>query len=176
MLPLEGLRTQARAEAQARRELAARSKMKDAWEHTVDEWTYWDGGRAIPWTFNATVDVDVDTIDELTFSYAGAWTLHPYSRWQDIHFPVRVWRDRAMVEPDGPRIIMRIKADQDCASVAAASVIAKVKRDALMTRLHAEHPEYGWDGNKGYGAAVHTDAIRAHGVTQYHRTSWNLGV
>ena len=79
-------------------------------------------------------------------------------------------------EPDGPRIIMRIKADQDCASVAAASVIAKVERDALMTRLHAEHPQYGWEGNKGYGAAVHTDAIRTHGVTQYHRTSWNLGV
>ena len=79
-------------------------------------------------------------------------------------------------EPAGPRIMMRIKADQDCASVAAASVIAKVERDTLMTRLHADHPEYGWDGNKGYGAAVHTDAIRTHGVTQYHRTSWNLGV
>ena len=79
-------------------------------------------------------------------------------------------------EPAGPRIMMRIKADQDCASVAAASVIAKVERDALMTRLHAEHPEYGWDGNKGYGAAVHTGAIRTHGVTRYHRTSWNLGV
>ena len=79
-------------------------------------------------------------------------------------------------EPAGPRILMRIKADQDRASVAAASVIAKVERDALMVRLHADHPEYGWDGNKGYGAAVHTDAIRTHGVTQYHRTSWNLGV
>jgi len=79
-------------------------------------------------------------------------------------------------EPAGPRILMRIKADQDRASVAAASVIAKAERDALMVRLHADHPEYGWDGNKGYGAAVHTDAIRTHGVTQYHRTSWNLGV
>lgn len=79
-------------------------------------------------------------------------------------------------EAGGPRVVMRIKADQDCASVAAASVIAKVERDALMTRLHAEHPHYGWEGNKGYGAAVHTEAIRTHGVTAYHRTSWNLGV
>lgn len=79
-------------------------------------------------------------------------------------------------EPDGPRILLRIKADQDCASVAAASVIAKVERDALMTRLHLEHPLYGWEGNKGYGAAVHTDAIRTHGVTEHHRTSWNLGI
>ena len=79
-------------------------------------------------------------------------------------------------EPGGPRIIMRVKADQDCACVAAASVIAKVERDAVMTALHASHPHYGWDGNKGYGAAVHTAAIRAHGVTEHHRTSWNLGL
>lgn len=79
-------------------------------------------------------------------------------------------------EHGGPRVILRIKADQDCASVAAASVIAKVERDALMTRLHTEFPHYGWDSNKGYGAAVHTDAIRTHGVTVHHRTSWNLGV
>ena len=78
-------------------------------------------------------------------------------------------------EPGGPRVVLRVKADQDCASVAAASVIAKVERDALMDTLHAEHPQYGWDSNKGYGAAVHTSAIRAHGVTPYHRTSWNLG-
>lgn len=79
-------------------------------------------------------------------------------------------------EPAGPRIIMLVKADQDCACVAAASVIAKVERDAVMTALHASHPHYGWDGNKGYGAAVHTAAIRTHGVTEHHRTSWNLGL
>lgn len=78
-------------------------------------------------------------------------------------------------EPGGPRVVLRVKADQDCASVAAASVIAKVERDALMTSLHAEHPQYAWDSNKGYGAAVHTSAIREHGVTGHHRTSWNLG-
>ncbi|MFM9132554.1 MAG: ribonuclease HII, partial [Actinomycetota bacterium] len=79
-------------------------------------------------------------------------------------------------EQGGPRIGLRVKADQDCASVAAASVIAKVERDAEMVGLHAEHPHYGWDSNKGYGAAVHTSAIRQHGVTVHHRTSWNLGV
>ena len=78
-------------------------------------------------------------------------------------------------EPGGPRVVLRIKADQDCASVAAASVIAKVERDGLMESLHVEHPQYAWDSNKGYGAAVHTSAIRTHGVTRYHRTSWNLG-
>ena len=79
-------------------------------------------------------------------------------------------------EQGGPRVVLRVKADQDCASVAAASVVAKVERDAEMARLHAEHLHYGWDSNKGYGAAVHTEAIRQNGVTPHHRTSWNLGI
>lgn len=78
-------------------------------------------------------------------------------------------------EPEGPRVIMRTKADQTCASVSAASVIAKVERDALMQDLHVRHPHYGWAGNKGYGAAVHTEAIRLHGLTDLHRRSWNIG-
>jgi ribonuclease HII len=81
-----------------------------------------------------------------------------------------------MEEAGGPRIVTRIKADQDCACVSAASVIAKVERDTLMTQLHGQFPHYGWEGNKGYGAAVHTDAIKTHGVTDLHRKSWNLGV
>lgn len=77
-------------------------------------------------------------------------------------------------EDNGPRVVTRVKADQDCACVSAASVIAKVERDALMTELHQQFPHYGWDGNKGYGAKVHTDAIKSHGLTDLHRKSWNL--
>lgn len=79
-------------------------------------------------------------------------------------------------EQGGPRIVTRVKADQTCASVAAASVIAKVERDALMTSLHEQHPHYAWDKNKGYGALVHTQALREHGATPFHRRSWNLGI
>lgn len=79
-------------------------------------------------------------------------------------------------EPGGPRVMMRTKADQDCASVSAASVIAKVERDGVMSALHADHPHFAWDKNKGYGAAVHTEALRVHGTTVFHRRSWNLGV
>jgi ribonuclease HII len=79
-------------------------------------------------------------------------------------------------EEGGPRVITRIKADQDVACVAAASVIAKVERDALMTQLHEQFPHYGWASNKGYGAKVHTDAIATHGLCDFHRKSWNLGV
>lgn len=69
-------------------------------------------------------------------------------------------------------VVTRVKADQDCAVVSAASIVAKVTRDELMVTLDAEHPEYGWASNKGYGAAVHMDAIKTRGLTPYHRASW----
>ena len=69
-------------------------------------------------------------------------------------------------------VVTRVKADQDCAVVSAASIVAKVTRDELMVALDAEHPEYGWASNKGYGAAVHMEAIKTIGLTPYHRASW----
>ena len=60
----------------------------------------------------------------------------------------------------------RIKADRDCASVAAASVIAKVHRDRLMIDADAVTPGYGWAGNKGYGSAEHFAAIAELGPTR----------
>ncbi|TDN92700.1 ribonuclease HII [Microbacterium sp. BK668] len=67
-----------------------------------------------------------------------------------------------------------IKADRDCASAAAASVIAKVARDALMTGLHDELPAYNWMSNKGYASPDHREAIRAHGISRHHRASWSI--
>ncbi|MFT4136099.1 ribonuclease HII [Microbacterium sp.] len=67
-----------------------------------------------------------------------------------------------------------VKADRDCASAAAASVIAKVARDAVMTRLHDEHPVYLWARNKGYASPEHRAAIRAHGLSAHHRASWAI--
>lgn len=66
------------------------------------------------------------------------------------------------------------RADLRCASVAAASVLAKVARDALMTKLHAEVPQYAWNANKGYGSATHLAALRSHGASTWHRRSWRL--
>lgn len=71
-------------------------------------------------------------------------------------------------------VVVLPKADQRCASVSAASVLAKVRRDALMAELSMVHPEYGWAGNKGYGSAAHREAIVSFGPTEHHRVSWNL--
>lgn len=70
------------------------------------------------------------------------------------------------------RVQTRVKADRDCASVAAASVVAKVHRDRLMIDADAATPGYGWAGNKGYGSAAHFEAIARLGATDHHRRTW----
>jgi len=67
-----------------------------------------------------------------------------------------------------------VKADLFCSSVAAASVLAKVERDAMMVALAVEVPEYAWQLNKGYSAPEHFAALQAHGPSVHHRRSWRL--
>lgn len=57
-------------------------------------------------------------------------------------------------------------------SIAAASIIAKVTRDRLMTRLDARHPGYGWAGNAGYGVVFHISAMQKLGLTAHHRAGF----
>ncbi|MGC2167684.1 MAG: ribonuclease HII [Acidimicrobiales bacterium] len=69
-----------------------------------------------------------------------------------------------------------IKGDQLSASIAAASVLAKVHRDRTMVELSEEFPPYGWADNKGYGAPQHRRALFELGPCCHHRVSWNLNV
>lgn len=73
-----------------------------------------------------------------------------------------------------PPVVTRVKADLSCAGVAAASILAKTERDALMVELAAEHPDYGWHENKGYAAPEHVEALKRLGPTRHHRVSWKL--
>jgi ribonuclease HII len=66
-----------------------------------------------------------------------------------------------------------VKGDGKYANIAAASVLAKTHRDEYMLRLAKEYPAYGWDRNKGYPTREHRLAIREHGLTPYHRLSFN---
>lgn len=65
-----------------------------------------------------------------------------------------------------------IKGDAKSASIAAASIIAKVTRDRLMVDYDSIFPEYGFASNKGYGAAMHLEALRKYGPTPIHRRSF----
>lgn len=73
-----------------------------------------------------------------------------------------------------PRVVVRIKADMTCTGVAAASILAKVERDALMREAHAGDPRFAWDENKGYASPAHIAALAEHGRTPLHRRSWRL--
>jgi len=67
-----------------------------------------------------------------------------------------------------------IKGDQKSASIAAASIIAKVTRDRMMYRYHESYPQYGFDRHKGYGTRQHLAAISQFGACEIHRHSFKL--
>lgn len=67
-----------------------------------------------------------------------------------------------------------VKGDGKYQSIAAASILAKTFRDDYMKELHEQYPFYGWNRNAGYPTREHREAIRAHGITPYHRKTFNL--
>ena len=67
-----------------------------------------------------------------------------------------------------------VKGDGKYQAIAAASILAKTHRDDYMDRLAEEFPWYDWQHNKGYPTAAHREGIRLHGISPYHRKSYNL--
>jgi ribonuclease HII len=65
-----------------------------------------------------------------------------------------------------------VKGDAKVRTISAASILAKVHRDRLCLELHAEHPQYGFDGHKGYPTPAHLAALREHGACAQHRRSF----
>lgn len=65
-----------------------------------------------------------------------------------------------------------VKGDSVSLSIAAASIMAKVTRDSIMTKLSLRYPGYGWERNAGYGTPQHSEALRNIGVTPHHRRSF----
>lgn len=76
------------------------------------------------------------------------------------------------VSPCVPRVEMRVKADRDCLSVAAASILAKVVRDRHMRTLAEHYPHWSFDTNKGYPCPVHKIALTGYGPSAIHRRTW----
>ena len=67
-----------------------------------------------------------------------------------------------------------VKGDGKYLAIAAASILAKTYRDDYMNQLAEEYPQYDWLSNKGYPTKKHREAIKAYGITPYHRKSYNL--
>ena len=76
------------------------------------------------------------------------------------------------VSPHVGHVVRRVKADQVCLSVAAASILAKVTRDRIMREMAVHHPYWGFDSNKGYPCPVHRAALIGYGPSTEHRRTW----
>lgn len=91
-----------------------------------------------------------------------------------------IMQDGALTLVDGNKLIRNyvypqkyiIKGDSKSASIAAASILAKVSRDRYMLELHEEFPMYNWAKNAGYLTKEHVEAIDKYGLTKYHRPSF----
>lgn len=89
-------------------------------------------------------------------------------------------KDKSLTVVDGNKLIKNyeysqqyiIKGDSKSASIASASILAKVTRDRYMLKLHEEFPQYDWENNAGYLTLKHQEAILKYGVTKYHRKSF----
>ena len=73
---------------------------------------------------------------------------------------------------DFKMLINIVKGDAKCASIAAASIIAKVTRDREMVELDRRYPQYGFAKHKGYGTAEHLEALKKYGPSPVHRKSF----
>lgn len=78
---------------------------------------------------------------------------------------------QTLVDFDGPQEAV-IKGDARSFAVAAASILAKVARDRWMLALHEKYPMYGFDRHKGYPTKMHLEALRKHGASPHHRTTF----
>lgn len=86
--------------------------------------------------------------------------------------PDAILIDAMPVDITNTKTISLIHGDALSASIAAASIIAKVTRDNIMEHIHMEYPQYGFQNNKGYGSKEHIEAITRHGITPWHRHSF----
>lgn len=76
------------------------------------------------------------------------------------------------VSPHARKVLLEVKADVNCVSVAAASVLAKVTRDRMMREFANDYPQWHFDTNKGYPCPKHRAALQGYGPSAIHRTSW----
>lgn len=124
-------------------------------------------------TLNEIVCVEVDEIEKINILNASLKAMN-------LACSAIIDNSEVMVLVDGNKLIKNfkypqqfiIKGDSKSASIAAASVLAKVTRDRYMEKLHEEFPMYNWAKNAGYLTKEHLDAIDKHGLCKYHRPSF----
>ncbi len=115
--------------------------------------------------------VSVSNIDTLNIYRATQEGMNQVLRHLAVR-PQTALIDAMPLEVAGMKCLSVIHGDALSASIAAASVIAKVTRDRIMEKLAAYYPQYGFAGNKGYGSKEHMQALSEYGATRWHRRSF----
>ena len=127
-------------------------------------------------TNNCTICIEVEEIEKINILNSSLKAM----RLACQNVIKQVNKDNVLVLVDGNKLIKEftypqkfvIKGDARSASIAAASILAKVTRDRYMTELDRKYPAYGWKRNAGYLTKEHLDAIDKYGLTEFHRPSF----
>lgn len=127
--------------------------------------------QALAWAIGIVDQKDIDEINILNASFLAMQRAVANLKTRPQHLLIDGNRFRKY--EDIPHTCV-VKGDGKLLPIAAASVLAKTYRDDYMLNLHREYPLYDWDHNKGYPTKKHREAIDKHGVTPYHRLTFNL--
>lgn len=127
-------------------------------------------------TINEIVCIEVDEIEKINILNASLKAMNLAC----TNVAKRIEKQDILTLVDGNKLIKNyiytqefvIKGDSKSASIAAASILAKVTRDRYMLQLHEEFPMYNWAKNAGYLTAEHLEAIDKYGMCKYHRPSF----
>ena len=124
----------------------------------------------------AVASVDSLEIDEINILNASFLAMHRAI--EKLHLAPQfliIDGNRFNKHPNIPHACV-VKGDSKYFSIAAASILAKTYRDDYMKKIAAEHPEYDWHNNKGYGTLKHRQSILKNGYTPYHRRSFSVSL
>ena len=124
----------------------------------------------------AVAEASVEEIDEINILHASLLAMRRAVRRLKCEAPYLVLIDgnKKFASPSTKQVTV-IGGDSKSASIAAASIIAKVYRDSFMIKLHKKFPQYVWNSNKGYRSKAHYEALNEFGMTKWHRQSFNCG-
>lgn len=127
--------------------------------------------QALAWAIGIVDQKEIDEINILNASFLAMQRAVANLKTRPQHLLIDGNRFRKY--EDIPHTCV-VKGDGKLLPIAAASVLAKTYRDDYMLNLHREYPLYDWNHNKGYPTKKHREAIDKHGVTPYHRLTFNL--
>ena len=116
--------------------------------------------------------VDVETIDKINILEASLMAMALAINGLELEPKVALIDGNKL--PQGLPCVAHCIKQGDAAShtIAAASILAKVERDAIMEQLHQQYPQYGFDSHMGYGTKAHRVAVKEHGLCPVHRVSF----